>query len=63
MVYHSIGQPEQTLEYLSQALPFMEEVGDLASQAATLNNIGSLYYATRQWEQALEYFRQACPSG
>ena len=39
----------------------LEEVGDRAGLAATLNNIGLVYHSTGQPDKALEYFGKALP--
>ncbi|MEI2423290.1 tetratricopeptide repeat protein, partial [Arthrospira platensis SPKY2] len=40
-VYRAIGQPQQALTYLQQALPIWREVSDRSEEANTLNNIGA----------------------
>jgi tetratricopeptide (TPR) repeat protein len=40
-------------------LPILREVGNRAGEAATLNNMGLVYQATGQPQQALQQFQQA----
>ena len=49
------------MEYYGQALPIRREVGDRAGEAATLNNIGCVYYGLGDRQRALEYYEQALP--
>jgi CHAT domain-containing protein/Flp pilus assembly protein TadD len=54
-----IGQYEQAIETLQQALPIFHQVGDRSGEATTLNIIGLVYNAIGQPQKALEYFNQA----
>jgi tetratricopeptide (TPR) repeat protein len=60
-VYRATGQPQRALELYEQALPLMQEVGNRAWEATTLNNIALVYDATGQPKRALELYEQALP--
>jgi len=44
-----------------QALPITEEVGDRAGLGTTLHNIGTVYHALGQRQEALDYYERALP--
>ncbi|MEC4854184.1 MAG: tetratricopeptide repeat protein, partial [Jaaginema sp. PMC 1079.18] len=52
---------QQALDYYNQALPLSQAVGDRASEANTLNNIGGVYSDLGEKQQALDYYNQALP--
>jgi tetratricopeptide (TPR) repeat protein len=49
------------LNYYNQALPIWREVNHRSGEAASLNNIGSVYRYNGQWEKALKYSKLALP--
>jgi tetratricopeptide (TPR) repeat protein len=51
----------QAIEKLKQALPLWRQVGDKASEATTLNNIGKVYSDLGDKQQALNYYNQSLP--
>ncbi|NEQ23218.1 MAG: tetratricopeptide repeat protein [Microcoleus sp. SIO2G3] len=68
IVYRSMGQYPQALEYSQNALALLREVGKLPNddrstartwEGRTLNNIGIVYSGLGQYAQALEYSQQA----
>jgi CHAT domain-containing protein/tetratricopeptide (TPR) repeat protein len=69
IVYRSMGQSTQALEYSQKALALLREVGNVPNgeqrstariwEGRTLNNIGIVYYGLGQYAQALEYSQQA----
>lgn len=50
---------KKALEYFNQALTLDHAEGDSSGEAATLNNIGSVYSSLGEKQKALEYFNQA----
>ncbi|HBB33177.1 MAG TPA: hypothetical protein DC064_15605, partial [Cyanobacteria bacterium UBA9273] len=42
LVYNSLGEKQQALDYYNQALPLFQAVGDRGGEATTLNNIGNV---------------------
>lgn len=68
VVYRSMGQPNQALEYLQNALAILKEVGKSPNgdrstaymwEGRTLNQIGVVYSNLGRYAQALEYSQQA----
>jgi tetratricopeptide (TPR) repeat protein len=59
VVYGELGQYEEALGYLQQALAIRREVGDRTGEGATLNEIGVVYETQGQYGQALDYLQQA----
>lgn len=49
------------MDYLNQALPILREVGDRSVEAATLNNIGLVYWKIGKLQQGLDFYNQALP--
>ncbi|MFC5940626.1 tetratricopeptide repeat protein [Micromonospora harpali] len=58
-MYDRLGDWQQALEFLSQALPVRREVGDRAGEANTLTNIGHVHSRLGDRRRALEFFTQA----
>ncbi len=56
-----LGEPQEALTLYREALTMYEAVGDRASQATTLNNIGAVYDGLGDRQQALAYYQQALP--
>ncbi|KAF0250075.1 MAG: hypothetical protein FD167_519 [bacterium] len=56
-----LGDNKKVLEYLDQALPLWQAIGDKYFEALTLNNIGLIYNLLGKNQKALEYFNQALP--
>lgn len=68
VVYRSMGQPTQALEYLQNALAILREVGKSPNgdrstarlwEGRTLGQIGVAYTALGRYAQSLEYSQQA----
>jgi class 3 adenylate cyclase/tetratricopeptide (TPR) repeat protein len=53
-----LGDGEQSLEYLRQALRIYEENGDLVGQADCLNNLGGVDYRQGKWDLASARWEQ-----
>ncbi|NMG06146.1 CHAT domain-containing protein, partial [Brasilonema sp. UFV-L1] len=49
------------LKFYNQSLPLFRAVGDRTGVAATLNNIGGVYDALGQKQQALKFYNQSLP--
>lgn len=60
-VYNNLGQKPKALEYLNQALPIWQELGNRSGEASTLDNMGRTYADMGQGQQALQYFNRALP--
>nr|BFE72565.1 hypothetical protein GCM10020092_058660 [Actinoplanes digitatis] len=60
-MHEGLGDRQRALDYYQQALPITREVGDRASEATTLNNIGSVHSRLGDRQQALTYYQQALP--
>ena len=57
--YDVLGEPDKALEYYGNALSQFRAVGNRVSEAAALNNIGTIYLDTAAWQQSLDYYAQA----
>ena len=57
----ALGDRTGALEMYERALPILDEVGDRAGEAGTLNNIGMVHWARGELEVALGYFERALP--
>jgi tetratricopeptide (TPR) repeat protein len=55
------GFPAEALAAYGQALHLYQAASDRGKEAATLTNIGDVYYGLGQRQRALEYYRQALP--
>jgi len=53
-----LGRPSDPT-FLPQALSFYEELGDLTSQASTLNNLGARAFFAGDWAGAAELYQRA----
>lgn len=53
------GDLSAGLDYYRKSLSFREELNDEQGMAATLNNIGNIYYELEDWDKCLEYFERA----
>lgn len=58
-IYNSLGEHNQALLYLAQALSIRQTVGDRLGQGRTLDYMGRAYIALQQYEQSLHYLEQA----
>lgn len=56
-----LGNITDALIHLDRALALSRESGNRAAEAATLNNIGAVYYNIADWHKALEFYQQALP--
>mgnify|MGYP001048328494 FL=1 len=65
IVYKELGQYEDALTYLKQALEMVQVLysGNHSEAANFLNNIGMVYYESNQPQEALRYFQQAFEMG
>ena len=52
------GTWDKALDYLSRAYPIAEKVGDKASAALVLGNIGAIYFRKGDNKKALEYYEK-----
>ena len=59
LVYDSLGQYPQAIEYYQQALFIHREVGIVAVEGTTLNNLGTVYNSLGQYPKAIEFYEQA----
>ncbi|MGI2908453.1 CHAT domain-containing protein, partial [Tolypothrix sp. VBCCA 56010] len=59
LVYYSLGDKQQALNFYNQSLSLKGQVGDKAEEAATLNNIGLVYYSLGDKQQALNFYNQS----
>lgn len=55
-IYHNTGNPK-TIDYLMKALPISKEIGDKASEAVLLGNIGEFYYDQKEYDKALPFYK------
>ncbi len=59
-LYHRLSEWDEALRiYRDVALPMYRELGNKASEGATLNNISQIYKAQGDFETALDYVKQA----
>ena len=54
IIYHSLGEYQQALEYHKQALNIAKKVDDRAAQGVAYGNLGSDYHTLGDYQQALE---------
>ena len=59
LVYDSLGQYQETLDYHRQSLEISRRIGDTAGESSCLGNIGTVYYSLGQYKEALDYQRQS----
>ncbi len=60
MVYQVAGQPEAAEDAYRKSLAIKVRLGNVAGQASTLSQLGSLYFAApNRGEEAANFFRQA----
>lgn len=59
MMHSLLGERQQQIEYLNQAVSARHAAGDVPGEAQTLNNLGVAYAALGMREKALDYFNQA----
>jgi class 3 adenylate cyclase/tetratricopeptide (TPR) repeat protein len=58
LAYVGLGRPQDAI-HSTKALELAEELGDLASAAAVLNNLGMFAYLRGEWTEALDFLRRA----
>jgi class 3 adenylate cyclase/tetratricopeptide (TPR) repeat protein len=58
LAYVGLGRPKDAIHSI-KALELSEELGDLSSAAAVLNNLGMFAYLQGRWGEALEFLRRA----
>ncbi|MEJ8801262.1 LytTR family transcriptional regulator [Pontibacter sp. H249] len=56
-VHGNLDEVPEAINYLKQALAIAEEIGDLPAKSICYNNLGSMYFDLKEYEQALEYFK------
>jgi tetratricopeptide (TPR) repeat protein len=54
-----IGKYEESLRWNLQSLHYFESIGDIRSQAATLQSMGTTYRKLKKFTSAMEQFRRA----
>ena len=59
IVYRSLGDYPQALDYYEQSLAIMRELGDRSGEGATLIGIGNIYLLLGDYSQALDFYQQA----
>src|SRR5205085_167819 len=59
MVYRNLGQYQQALDYSTQSLAILREVGNRRDEGSTLSSIGLIYADLGQYQQALDSYTQA----
>ncbi|MEW6732252.1 MAG: CHAT domain-containing protein [Acidobacteriota bacterium] len=59
LVYNSLSEYQQGLDYSKQALLIRHTLGDRSGEAAALNNIGVIYAFLGDYAKALKYYREA----
>ena len=59
VVYNALSGKEQALNFFTQALLFLQQVGDISGKGSIFNNIGHVYDALGKKEQALDFYNQA----
>jgi CHAT domain-containing protein/tetratricopeptide (TPR) repeat protein len=59
LIYGSIGEYGQALEYSQQALAINREARDRLWEGRTLNSLGGTYYYLGQYSKALDFYQQA----
>ena len=55
----ALGQYQQAIDYLQQALAIKREIGDRNGEANALIGLGLAYYSLGQYQQAIDYLQQA----
>jgi CHAT domain-containing protein/uncharacterized protein HemY len=58
---YQVSQYREALQSWEQALAIYREIGDLTSQAKSLNNLGNAYNSLSEYGKAIAYFQQALP--
>ena len=58
LLYSTTASPERTA-FRGLALPIYEELGDLAGQAAVLNNLGVEAYYEGRWDAAIDLYERS----
>ena len=59
LVYKSLGQYQEALDYCQQSLAIRQEIDDRAGGGVSLYNIGSIYGSLGQYQEALDYYQQS----
>lgn len=57
-VYYEVGQYDEALRYLGQALEGRRKLGNKCDLAATLTNLATVHQAKRQWSTALDLLKK-----
>ena len=52
-------EPKLALIYLIKSLEIQEQLNDIKTIGLTQNNIGRLFYQTKNFPKAIEYYRKA----
>jgi predicted ATPase/Tfp pilus assembly protein PilF len=53
-----LGDPDQAVQWLDMAMPFMEQSGDIWNMAFALNNYGEVARVLGDYEKAEKYYRR-----
>lgn len=61
IVYKSLSQYPEALEYLEQAAMMKPQGNDIKIQGYALNNIGGIYKSMGDYNRAIEYFNRSLP--
>src|SRR5262245_22005636 len=61
IVYASLGEKQEALDFYNQALPLRRAVGDRRGEIGTLNNIGLVYDSLGEKQKALDFYNQSLP--
>jgi tetratricopeptide (TPR) repeat protein len=57
-VHATLGEPQQALEFLEQALAIAREVGDRQGEGSALGNLGVAHAALGQPKRAIEFYQK-----
>ncbi|NET72201.1 MAG: tetratricopeptide repeat protein, partial [Sphaerospermopsis sp. SIO1G2] len=61
IVYDSLGEKQQALQFFNQALPIFRAVGDRGGEANILKSIGLVYSSLGEIQKALQFYNRALP--
>jgi len=59
VVYYYQRQPEEAINYYSEALVIYQNMGERAGEATTLRNIGHVHFSQASYDLARDYYNQA----
>ncbi|NJN73645.1 MAG: CHAT domain-containing protein [Limnothrix sp. RL_2_0] len=61
LVYDSLGEKQQALDFYNQSLLIIRTIGDPTMEATVLNNVGLAYDALGEKQQALDAYQKSLP--